>query len=71
MTQVINQVFFVAIGARPEAETRTEEVGLSVTNWAIEIRGVRTCGTVGMTRQALSSHLDETGCTSTNRSYTD
>jgi len=40
VAHVIDQILFVTVGARTEAETTTEKVSLSIADWTIEISSV-------------------------------
>jgi hypothetical protein len=71
MTHVVNLIFFVTIGARAQAETTTEEIGLRVAHRAVKICGVFTCCTVWVALEALRAYLNKAIGASTDRSYTD
>ena len=70
MAHVIDQILFVAVGARTEAETTTEKVSLSIADWTIEVCCVKAGRAVRMTRQTLGANLNESSSTSTDWSYT-
>ena len=69
MAHVVDEVLFVAIGARAEAEATSEKIGLGVTYRTIEICCIETGGTVRMAWETLRAHLDESSSTSTDWSY--
>ncbi len=66
---MIDQILFVAVGARPEAKTTSEKISLSIADWAIKVCCIEAGCTVRMARQTLSANLNETSCASTDWSY--
>jgi hypothetical protein len=68
---MVNLIFLVAIGARTQAETTTEEIGLRVAHRAVEICGIFACCTVWVALEALGAYLNKAIGASTDRSYTD
>ena len=70
MAHVIDEVLFVAIGARAEAEATSEKISLSVTYRTIEISCIEAGCTVRMAWETLRAYLDESSSASTYWSYT-
>jgi hypothetical protein len=68
VAHVVDEIFFVAIGARAKAETTTEKISLGVTYRTIEICCIETSCTVRMAWETLRAHLDESSSASTDRS---
>jgi hypothetical protein len=66
---MIDEVFFVAIGARAEAEATSEKISLGVTYRTIEISSIETSCAVRMAWETLRAYLDESSRASTDRSY--
>jgi hypothetical protein len=69
VAHVVDEVLFVAIGARAEAEATSEKISLGVTYRTIEISCIETSCAVRMAWETLRAHLDEPSSASTNRSY--
>ena len=67
---MIDQILFVAVGARTEAETTTEKVSLSIADWTIEVSSVKAGRAVRMARQTLGANLNESSSAGTDWSYT-
>jgi hypothetical protein len=66
---MVDEVLFVAVGARAEAEATSEKIGLGVTYRTIEICCIETGCAVRMAWEALRAHLDEPSSTSTDWCY--
>ncbi len=69
VAHVIDQILFVAVGARAEAKTTSEKISLSIADWAIEVCCIKASSAVRMARQTLRSYLNETSCASTDWGY--
>ena len=69
MAHVVDEVLFVAVGARAEAKTTSEKISLGIADWAIEVCCIEAGCTVRMARQTLGADLNETSCASTDWGY--
>ena len=69
VAHVIDQILFVAIGARAKAKTTSEKISLGIADWTIEICCIKAGCAVRMARQTLGTDLNETSCASTDWSY--
>jgi hypothetical protein len=67
---VVDEVLFVAVGARAEAEATSKKISLGVAYRTIEICCIETGCAVRMAWETLRAYLDESSSTSTDRSYT-
>jgi hypothetical protein len=69
VAHVVDEVLFVAIGARAEAEATTKKISLGVAYRTIEISCIETSCAVRMAWETLRAHLDESSSTSTDWCY--